>query len=66
MDLQTNIESSWTSLSMAGSELDPIALYRLIIISTICLIVLYALSGHFIDTFKVSSILIYFIEARSL
>ena len=39
---------------MAGSEIDPIAFYRLIIICTICSIVLYTLSGHFIDTFKVS------------
>lgn len=38
---------------MAGSEWDPIALYRLLIIATICLIVLYALSGHFIDTYKI-------------
>lgn len=38
---------------MAGSEWDPTALYRLLIIATICLIVLYAISGHFIDTYKI-------------
>lgn len=57
MDLDLNYQTGQfeeTRLSMAGSEIDPIALYRLLIIATICLIVLYALSGHFIDTYKVS------------